>query len=368
MHPVYKNNSYTIEDEQVFVYKIPLKEEETDGTLTWNHTVLVLVLLTCENHTGVGYTYANKATGTMIQQQLFPIVHHQDPMAIEGLWKKMYKETRNLGRPGITSFAIAAIDNALWDLKAKLLQVPLCILFGQVNTLVPIYASGGFISQKGKKLKTIFQQWKQEGHTRFKMKIGGDLQEDLKRIQIARKVIGEDDLFVDANGAYFPKEACAIAHQLTKFNISWFEEPVTSDNIKGLSFVRKNGPASLRIAAGEYGFDLTYFLNLLSSQAVDVLQADATRCGITGFIKAHTLCKAFHLPFSAHCAPSLHLHPSLSLENLIHIEYFIDHVRIERELFDGFPEPLDGNLQPDLSRPGLGLKFKFTDAQQYQIT
>ena len=125
----------------------------------------------------------------------------------------------------------------------------------------------------------------------------------------------------------------------------------------------------MNIAAGEYGYDLPYFERMLASGAVDVLQADATRCaGITGFLQVAALCEARSLPLSAHCGPSIHVHPCCAARPIHHIEYFHDHVRIEHMLFDGALTPQNGQLKPDLSRTGCGLEFKHTDAEKYKIS
>src|SRR5699024_9867765 len=150
--------------------------------------------------------------------------------------------------------------------------------------------------------------------------------------------------------------------------VSWFEEPVLSDDLDGLRFIRQHTPAGMEVAAGEYGYRLSYFNDMLAAEAVAVLQADATRCGgITGFLRAGAVCDAYHRPFSSHCAHSLHLHAAPALPNFRYAEYFHDHVRIERMLFDGFQMPEEGVMKPDLSRPGLGLEFKYEDAKEYEI-
>jgi L-alanine-DL-glutamate epimerase-like enolase superfamily enzyme len=122
----------------------------------------------------------------------------------------------------------------------------------------------------------------------------------------------------------------------------------------------------LDIAAGEYGYDTPYFRRMLDANAVDVLQADATRCaGVTGFLEAAALASAHHLPLSAHTAPSIHAHLCCGVRGACHVEYFHDHVRIERMLFDNVLEPIDGFLRPDPQRPGLGLELKHSDAVKY---
>lgn len=199
------------------------------------------------------------------------------------------------------------------------------------------------------------------------MKIGRDAKPDMGRVRAARAAIGRDvELFVDANGAYSRKQALEQAEKVAEFNVSWFEEPVSSDDLAGLRLLRDRAPAGMEIAAGEYGYDSGYFRRMLSSGAVDVLQADATRCGgITGFLQAAALCEAHHIPLSAHTAPSIHSHVGCAATPLRHLEYFHDQVRIENMFFDGVRSPMNGELAPDLSRPGLGIEVKRVDVQRF---
>lgn len=362
------SDHFVVEETQVFAYRIPTEEPESDGTFKWNSTTLVLVRLKTQEQEALGYTYANTATALLIKDELLPLIKGENPLDHTLLWEKMVHQIRNLGRPGICSMAIAAIDNALWDLRAKIYQLPLCRFIGQCQKSVESYASGGFTSYSPDELQDKFKSQKAEGFSKFKMKIGRNKKEDLKRIEAARKAIGEAQLFVDANGAYHPAQALHMAKDFASFDIRWYEEPVTSDDLAGLKFIRNQSLAGLQVTAGEYGYDLTYFQRMLEKQAVDVLQADATRCGgITTLLKVNTLCEAYHIPLSTHCAPSLHLHPALCMNKLLHIEYFHDHIRIEQALFDGAPVAEKGIIKPDLSRPGLGLEFKFQDARKYQL-
>jgi L-alanine-DL-glutamate epimerase-like enolase superfamily enzyme len=188
-------------------------------------------------------------------------------------------------------------------------------------------------------------------------------------VAAAREAIGRDtELFVDANGAYSRKQALGMAECFAASDVRWFEEPVTSDDLEGLRLIRDNAPAPMEVAAGEYGYDADYFRRMLGAGAVDVLQADASRCaGLTGFLEAAGLCEASHVPLSAHCAPSLHVHAGCARECVRHLEYFHDHVRIEHMLFDGALEPVGGELRPDRSRPGLGLTFRAKDAERYAL-
>jgi L-alanine-DL-glutamate epimerase-like enolase superfamily enzyme len=354
---------------RVAAYEIPTDRPEADGTISWDHTTLVCVHLRAGNATGLGYTYADRSTAHLIHETLGPVIAGRDALAVPAAWIAMVEAIRNLGRPGVASMAIAAVDVALWDLKARLLDLPLVTLLGAVRDRAPVYGSGGFTSYTIGQLQNQLAGWAADGIPRVKMKIGTHPEQDLDRVRAAREAIGTDvELFVDANGAYDRKQALAFAERFVESNVSWFEEPVSADDLDGLHLLRDRGPAGMQIAAGEYGYDLPYFRRMLEADAVDVLQADASRCaGITGFLQVAALCSARSLPLSAHCAPSLHAHVCCAALPLRHLEYFHDHARIERMLFDGFRAPIVGALVPDLSRPGMGLELKDADARQFEV-
>jgi len=290
-----------------------------------------------------------------------------DALAIGEVWTEMLRQVRNLGRPGIASIAISAVDTALWDLKAKLLGVPLVVLLGKCRDRVPIYGSGGFTSYSIDQLQRQLGSWAAQGIGMVKMKVGAHPEHDVDRVRAARQAIGANvQLFVDANGAYVRKQALDMAERFAEFDVRWFEEPASSDDLEGLRLICDRAPVQMEIAAGEYGYDQYYFRRMLESGAVDVLQADATRCeGITGFLRASVLSQSFQTPFSAHTAPSIHCHPAAALTEFRHVEYFHDHARIEQMFFDGAAHAVKGCLVPDLSRPGMGLELKRRDAERF---
>ena len=263
--------------------------------------------------------------------------------------------------------AISAVDCALWDLKARLLDLPLVTLLGKTREAAPVYGSGGFTSYSDKRLAEQLSGWVEQGIPRVKMKIGRDEKRDLERVRLAREAIGaEPELYVDANGAYSRKQALAQAKLFAGFGVRWFEEPVSSDDLDGLRLLRDRAPAGMDIAAGEYGYDIFYFQRMLAAGAVDVQQADMTRCGgVTGFMQVAALCQAHNVPLSAHTAPALHTHVACAVTPFKNIEYFHDHVRIERMFFDAAPQLVNGELRPDLSRPGMGLDLKSSDAERF---
>lgn len=358
-----------IKNVSVNAYTIPTHKPESDGTLEWDSTTLVLVSIDAGDRTGIGYSYADVSTAYLIEKSLKAMIINRNAMNIPGITDHLIHQIRNNGQTGIAMMGVSAIDNALWDLKAKLLHLPLCTLLGQAKEQMLLYGSGGFTSYSDEELEDEFSNWVSEGILHVKMKIGREPSRDTDRVKTARSAIGKDTgLFVDANGAYTVKQALLMAGEFANYDVTWFEEPVPSSDLAGLHLIRSRAPFSFNIAAGEYGYNLPYFKAMLGAGAVDILQADATRCGgISNFLKVGQLCEAYQLPFSSHCAPSLHLHAALSLPSFYIAEYFRDHVRIEQMLFEGIAQPKQGTLSPDLGRPGIGFEFKYKDAEQYKV-
>ena len=349
-------------------YTIPTSTPEADGTLEWDSTTLVTVHVDAADARGFGYTYAHAACEPVIRDLLAPIVIGRDPMDITGAWQAMRAAVRNNGRTGLAAAAISAVDNALWDLKARLLNLPVALLLGRTRETIAAYGSGGFTSYSDTQLREQFTSWAELGIRMMKMKVGREPLRDPGRVRAARQAIGDRcELFVDANGAYSRKQALAIAERVAEESrVSWFEEPVPSDDLEGLRLLVDRAPADMDIAAGEYAYDLPDFRRLVHAGAVDVLQADATRCcGTSGFLRAAALCEVFGVPLSAHTAPTLHAHLCCAAAPVRHVEYFHDHARIEQMLFDGALIPCGGVLKPDLTRPGFGVTFKEPDAEPY---
>ncbi len=357
-----------IDSVEVDAYTIPTDTPEEDGTLAWDQTTIVVAHARAGNQTGLGYTYADLATAKLIESKLADVVRGLDATAPRRAWAAMVRAIRNLGRPGIASMAISAVDVALWDLHARLLDTPLCSLLGDAHECVPVYGSGGFTNYSDRRLQSQLAGWVSEGIPRVKMKIGANPSDDARRVALARETVGsEAELFVDANGAYQRKQALDLAHRFRQdTGVSWFEEPVSSDDLAGLRLLRDRGPEGMAIAAGEYGYDAPYFERMLAAQSVDVIQADVTRCGgVTGILAVGAMSDARNLPISCHCGPAIHAHVAAAIGNLLHLEYFHDHTRIERMIFDGLPELRDGALWPDRGRAGMGLELKRRDAQTY---
>lgn len=351
-------------------YRIPTEGPEADGTFDWTDTTLVLVSATADEVTGLGWTYGPAATAMVVTDMLAAAVRELDPDDVPKAWSVMRARLRNAGRPGIAGLALSAVDCALWDLKARRHRVPLARLLGTIHSEVPVYGSGGFTTYDADRQHRQLAQWVHEdGIPRVKIKIGESwgrrVERDLLRMSAARKSIGDDArLFVDANGAYDRKQAVRVLRSAEDLGIEWYEEPVSSDDLEGLAVVRDQVTAD--VTAGEYGFDLPYFARM--APHVDCLQIDVTRCGgISEFLRAAATAAAHGLEVSAHCAPHQHLAVAGCVENLRHIEWFHDHVRIEHMLFDGTVSARGGTVSSNLDSIGNGLTFRAADAQRFRV-
>jgi L-alanine-DL-glutamate epimerase-like enolase superfamily enzyme len=347
---------------------IPTDAAEGDGSLTWDSTTIVVVEVWCDGVVGTGWTYGSPACAAVVEHHLAPLLTGRGPLDVTRAWSAMVAALRNVGRPGIGGMALSAADCALWDLKARLLDLPLHRLLGAVHDEVPVYGSGGFTTYDDDQLEAQLTDWVRAQHIpRVKIKIGeswgGDVPRDLRRVAQARDIVGpETELYVDANGGYQVGQAVRVAAALDELDVRWFEEPVPSDDPAGLGVVRSRSRAD--VAAGEYGSDLAYFTRLLDS--VDCLQVDVTRCGgITELLRVAALAAAAGLQVSGHCAPHQHVAALAAVPNLRHLEWFHDHARIETQLFEGALDPAGGRLLPREDVPGHGLQLRHEVVARY---
>ena len=356
-----------VETLDVAAYRIPTDAPESDGTLAWGSTTLVRVEVAGGGARGWGWTYADTSTARLVADKLRGVVVGRDAMDVAGANLEMARAVRNLGRAGVAAMAMSAVDVALWDLKARALGVSLVDLFGAMREEVAVYGSGGFCSYDYARLRAQLGGWVEEGIGRVKMKVGREPERDRARVKVARAAAGKAELFVDGNGAYERKQALELGRAFwDEGGVRWFEEPVSSDDLEGLRALERALP--MDVAAGEYGYTPWYFKTMLAAGAVDVLQADATRCGgYTGFLEAAALCDAYGVPLSSHCAPTLHAVVGCAAPRVVHMEWFHDHVRIEKMLVDGFLSPVEGRVRPDRGRIGHGYEWKAKDAEKFRV-
>jgi L-alanine-DL-glutamate epimerase-like enolase superfamily enzyme len=356
---------------QAATYVVPTDAPEADGTLTWTETALVMVCAAGGGQEGIGWTYGSPAAQAVVTGMLAGVVEGRSALDVAGSYESMCRAVRNVGREGIAATAISAVDVALWDLKARILNCPVTALIGRARDSVLVYGSGGFTSYDDDRLREQLTGWVSDlDIPRVKIKIGeswgSNERRDLRRVALARKVIGERaELYVDANGGYSTGQAVRVATELAEHAVTWFEEPVSSQDLAGLAAIRRQVQPD--VAAGEYSWTLADSARLLEAGAVDCLQADVTRCGgISGFLQAAALAAASNVQVSGHCAPNLHAHVGACVPNLRHVEYFHDHQRIEQLLFDGALSPRGGAMSPGENGPGLGMTLRAADAESYR--
>jgi L-alanine-DL-glutamate epimerase-like enolase superfamily enzyme len=360
----------TVTSVEAATYVVPTDSPEADGTLSWHETALVLARVTAGSKAGIGWSYASPAAHDVITGMLGDVVIGRRVLDTPGSNEAMCRAVRNVGREGIAATAISAVDIALWDLKARIVGCPVTALIGQARASVPIYGSGGFTTYSSDQTRLQLSGWVDELRIpRVKIKIGESWgtneRRDLHRVELARDVIGDAELYVDANGGYGVGQAVRMAGLMAEYDVRWLEEPVSSQDVSGLARIRAQVLPD--VVAGEYSWTLADSERLIRGEAVDCLQLDVTRCGgITGFLQGASLAAASNLQVSGHCAPSLHAHVAACVPNLRHVEYFHDHQRIERELFDGVLDPDGGELTPDPDRVGLGLDLRTGDAEKYR--
>ena len=350
-------------------YTVPTKGEEADGTLSWSSTTLVVVQATAGGELGLGFTYAPAAAAKVVRDELAPVVVGSDATAPTAAWQAMVDSVRNAGRPGLVSMAVSAVDIALWDLTGRLHDLPLTTLWGHaLGGRVPVYGSGGFTNYDQPRTEAQLAAWLDLELPRVKIKIGEDhgsnTERDLERATVVRELAGAGvEVYVDANGAYNVAQACRVGSALDEIGVTWFEEPVSSEDRAGLARVRDHVAAD--VAAGEYGWGLDYYPRLLS--ALDCVQIDATRCGgYTEWFRIAALAAAHHLDVSGHCAPYLSLPVASATTGFRHQEWFSDHVRIEQKFFENTPDPVGGTLVPP-DAPGHGLSFRTADATGFRV-
>ena len=360
-----------VEGLEAAVYMVPTDAPEADGTLAWDKTTLVLVTARAGGEQGIGWSYTAAAAAPVVTGILSDVVAGRSALDVAGANEAMARALRNVGRPGIGAMALSAADIALWDLKARLLGCAVAGLIGRARDDVPVYGSGGFTTYDDARTREQLSGWVEKDQIpRVKIKIGESWgtneARDLARVALTREIIGPGpDLYVDANGGYSAGQAVRLAHQLDDFGVTWFEEPVSSQDVEGLAVIRRQVRPD--VTAGEYSWSLADSRRLLTAGAVDCLQLDVTRCGgITEFLRGAALAAAHNVQVSGHCAPNLHAQVAVTVPNLRHLEYFHDHQRIERMFFDGALDPEGGALIPDPGRPGLGLELRTADAERYR--
>ncbi|NUS41151.1 MAG: mandelate racemase [Terrabacter sp.] len=352
----------TVDAVRATAFTVPTDAPEADGTIAWDSTTCVVVEVDCDGLTGTGWTYGAAAVADLVRELIAPVVAGGDPLAVADRWRDQVRALRNVGATSAGAMALSAVDVALWDLRGRLLDVPLHRLLGSERDAVPVYGSGGFTTYTEARTVDQLVGWARQGVRWVKLKIGESwgsrVERDLARTAAVVEAVGDGvEVFVDANGAYSSGQAVRVGRRLDDLGVTWFEEPVSSDDLPGLRHVR--GHVMADVAAGEYADSVDVVRDLCASGALDCLQIDVTRIGgITALQRAAAVAQAHHLDVSAHCAPHLSATAFAALPGLRHLEYFHDHVRVEHLLFDGLPALVDGSLVLNADAAGHGMRVR----------
>lgn len=355
-------------------YRWPRPKPIRNGKYTYTDAGISVVRIeTDEGVTGLGLGAGSVNTGAQtlvgLVEGFKPALVGEDPLDVEKIWANMWIP-KLMGRRGISTRVISAIDIALWDLKGKLCNLPVYKLLGGYTNKIPTYIAGGYY-EEGKGLKELAQEMEKNvamGARAVKMKIGGaSINEDVERVRVVRDAIGSEvKLLVDANNAYRYYEAIGIARKMEKYDIFWFEEPVMPDDYRGHAMVA--AATSIPIATGENEYTRYGFRDLIEHKAAAILNADAQILGgVTEFMKVAALAAAYDLPVAPHGSQDVHVHLVSAIPNGLIVEYYRDSV--DHMWGKTFKEQLtlkDGYLEPP-NRPGFGIEVNEKELKQYKV-
>jgi L-alanine-DL-glutamate epimerase-like enolase superfamily enzyme len=359
-----------IERIETTLYRIPLAtpvEAASHGVMR-EFDMVAVHLTDSAGGRGCGYTVLNAGHGDAV----IPIVDNvfsktllaDDPRCIERMWARMWRSHHYSGRGGLVSFAIAAVDVALWDLRSRNLGEPLWRLLGGHSQAVAAYAGNIDLNFPLQKLLDGVQRSLDAGYRSIKMRLGKPtLQEDIARVTAVRELIGPDiELMTDANEAWRTDQALRAFHALRPFDLIWIEEPIRPDDYAGYAHLRAHG--GIAVAAGENLHTLAEFSALITARGVDFPEPDLTTCGgITPWMKIAHLAAAHGLPVTSHGAHELHVHLLAAVPNAAYLEVH----GFGLEQFIAQPLQMKDGLAIAPDRPGHGIEFDWNELDRYRV-
>ncbi len=352
------------------LYRVPVHREMHDAIRHFSKMDVIFAYVeTDEGVVGSGFTYSIIPFGareicSIINHGLNEVIHHMDPRDHERIWSRMWRQVDWVGRGGIAVLAVAAVDIAIWDLKAKLVNMPLHRLLGGARERVPVYnTDGGWLNHTIEQLVEETKQIVNAGFRGTKMKVGKeDPSEDTERIAAVREVIGPHrTLMVDANERFTSAEAIKRARMWEPYNLFWFEEPLPAEDILGHASLKAH--TSIPIAVGESLFTRFQFRDYIATGGASILQPDACRCGgITEWLKIAHMADCHNMQVSPHFVMELHLPLVAAIPNGLFVEYIpsLDQVLTKPiELIDGYFVPSE--------TPGLGIHFDWERLREFRV-
>ncbi len=357
-------------------YSWPKPKPIRNGKYTYTAVALNLIQVhTDAGLTGIGWGGGTAATrpgavaGALVEHFKQALIG-EDPFSYRRIWENMWLP-KIVGRRGMSTHVISAIDIALWDLMGKTLGKSVHKLLGGFRDRIPAYIAGGYY-EEGKGLKELAEEMEDNlnlGARAVKMKIGGvPINEDVERVRVVRETIGpEIKLLVDANNAYAAYEAIEVAHKIESYEVFWFEEPVAPDDYRGHAQVAQ--ATRIPVATGENEYTRYGFRDLIENESAAILNADAQILGgITEFMNVAALAAAYDLRIAPHGAQEVHIHLVTAISNGLILEFYRETVDPLRGRIFKNPLTLDkeGFVQvPD--RPGLGVEPDYELLEEHRV-
>lgn len=321
---------------------------------------------------GYGITYDEQgaeAIREFIKHVFEPRMKGRNPLDSAVLYEENFHLFRGVGRKGLAFCAYSAVDLALWDLKGKILGLPVYKLLGGGRNVVPVYASGGWSSYTVDELVGEATMAVSRGYNAVKIKVGVEggrnPSEDLRRVKAVREAIGPGvKLMLDANNIWTSGTAVRFANQVKEYDILFFEEPVPADDMPGLARFRRG--TDVPLATGEHEYTRFGVRDLVVAGAVDVLQVDATKCGgYTETLRMNAIAQAWNITFAPHAMEHMHMHLLAAAPNGAFLERLLMFEPVVEKTFVNPPAPVNGMLRlPD--GPGLGLEYKLDEIREMQ--
>jgi len=283
-----------------------------------------------------------------------------ESLETEVIWQEFVQYMRGIGRKGLMFGALSAIDIADWDLKGKIVDLPLYRLLGGSASEVPVYASGGWTSYNDDELVEAATTMVKKGYSMIKFKVGveggSNLRRDVRRVAAVREAVGKEiGIMLDANNCWDAATGVQFANRVRDLDIMWLEEPVPADDFVGLAKYKRG--TDIPLATGEHEYTKFGVRDLLINDAADIVQVDGARGGgYTEMLKIAAMTQAWNVKFAPHAMENIQAHIVSACPNAVVLERLVMFEQLTADVFKNVPTPVNGMMPiPDL--PGLGLEL-----------